>query len=234
MEHDLAHRYRRLPRLRPGRAAYVPLNPAYTLREAAAVIEYVQPRLLLADQAHQEAASVVAGDLGVPLAVVGTVSGTPAAESFERLLASSDDSVFGGESPTETDPHVIFLTSGSTGRPKGVEISHRAGWLRHFSGAALNLTSGGSGGEVCTFPLFHMAGWLMLLLSWSSCRSVHLVPRADPDLLVREIASRRASIMYAIPAVWRRVLEHDFEEDTSSLEWALTGTSRCRRSSSRS
>jgi acyl-CoA synthetase (AMP-forming)/AMP-acid ligase II len=207
-------------------AVYVPLNPAYTLGEAATVVEYAKPRILLSDVGHQEEAAVIAKDSGLQLSVTGSVETTLAGKSFENLLRSSDDESVVGPGPSENDPHVIFLTSGSTGRPKGVEISHRASWIRHFSGATLNLTAGSEGGEVCTFPLFHMAGWLMTLLSWSANRSVHLVAQADPELLIREISTHRASIMYSIPAVWKRVIECNSKEDTSSLVWALTGTSR--------
>ena len=36
--------------------AFVPLNPAYTDEEAAAVLEYLRPRLLVVDPAHAERA----------------------------------------------------------------------------------------------------------------------------------------------------------------------------------
>ena len=128
------------------------------------------------------------------------------------------------EPPEEDDVFSIFLTSGSTGRPKGVMVSQRATWLRTHAGAAAHATTGGHG-DVVMFPLFHMAGWNFSAMAWSAQRPAHLVHRADPDLLLAEIERWSAATLYCLPAVWQRVLACDRRADTSSLEWALTGTS---------
>ncbi len=126
--------------------------------------------------------------------------------------------------PAEDDVCTIFLTSGSTGRPKGVMVSQRATWLRTHAGAAAHSVSGGRG-DVVMFPLFHMAGWNFSAMAWSAGRPAHLVRRADPELLLAEVERWSAATLYCLPAVWQRVLSCDRPTDTSSLEWALTGTS---------
>jgi acyl-CoA synthetase (AMP-forming)/AMP-acid ligase II len=127
--------------------------------------------------------------------------------------------------PDEDAICTIFLTSGSTGRPKGVMVSQRATWLRTHAGAAAYSTTGGAG-EVIMFPLFHMAGWNFAMMAWSARHTAHLVRRADGPEILGAVARWSPSVIYCIPAVWRRILESDLEVDTSSVEWALTGTSQ--------
>ena len=127
--------------------------------------------------------------------------------------------------PDEDAICTIFLTSGSTGQPKGVMVSQRATWLRTHAGAAAYSTTGGAG-EVIMFPLFHMAGWNFAMMAWSARHAAHLVRRADAEQLLGAVERWSPSVIYCIPAVWRRILESKLAVDTSSVEWALTGTSQ--------
>jgi fatty-acyl-CoA synthase len=121
-------------------------------------------------------------------------------------------------------PHIVYLTSGSTGQPKGVLVSHRASWLRAAPGGG-TFTHGlrGDGGVVTAFPLYHYGGWHYVLEAWQNRRPIHLVRRATADELTGAVERWRASALYAIPAVWERVLAA--EGDLSSLRHADTGTS---------
>jgi acyl-CoA synthetase (AMP-forming)/AMP-acid ligase II len=76
------------------------------------------------------------------------------------------------------------------------------------------------------FPLFHMAGWSFALGAWQARRPLHLVETPDAATLLGTAARRRAARLYAIPAVWARILEHGLEGyDLSALHEADTGTS---------
>jgi fatty-acyl-CoA synthase len=114
-----------------------------------------------------------------------------------------------------------FFTSGSTGRSKGVVLSNRVSYLRSYPG----LLEDHSGGTVCMFPLFHMAGWSMTLNAWQMRCPVHF---AAPDAAsILAAADRRAATrLYCLPAVWSRVLEHDRSGyELSSVVACDTGTS---------
>ena len=189
-------------------AAFMPVNARLGSTEAAEVLEYARPRLLVVDAAHASLAE------GWDLPTL----------DHERLFAAAADA------PTadvmepalgEEDTHVIFFTSGSTGRSKGVILSNRASYLRSY-GSPLGESDGGS---ICMFPLFHMAGWSMALNAWQMRCAVHLAD-PDADTLLSTVERRRATRLYCIPAVWARVLAADLTRyDVSTLRAADTGTS---------
>jgi fatty-acyl-CoA synthase len=204
--------------------AFVPLNPASSDDEVAAVLGYVRPQFLIVDPAHAERAEYLVGPHDTRLVTVGghaVLPGVDLSELASGASAGAPDVPF----PDERAICTIFLTSGSTGRPKGVMVSQRATWLRTHAGAAAHSTTGGAG-EVVSFPLFHMAGWNFSMMAWSAGHASHLVRRADADQLLAAVGRWAPSTLYCIPAVWRRILESDRAVDTGSVEWALTGTSQ--------
>ena len=180
-------------------AVVVPMNPGSTPEESTALLDRADPALIVGDEAH-------AGDV-----------------SLAALMA--DPVRTGVTMPVidENDPHVIFFTSGSSGRPKGVELSHRASMLRVIGSKSM-WPNGGP--MVCMFPQFHMAGWYGPMTVWNSGDEVVYVERGDPDALLGAVHDRRAVRLYAIPAVWRRILDADRSRyDLSSLRACDTGTS---------
>ncbi len=190
-------------------AVFAPVNARLGPEEAAAVIGYARPRVLVTDDAHAELVQAI-----------DTPTATHAHLFDEATRARAGDI----ESPAldERDPHVIFFTSGSTGRAKGVVLSHRASCLRSFP----PLAADSDGGTVCMFPLFHMAGWSLGLGCWQSRRPIHFVHVPDAETLLETVERRGATRIYLIPAVWARVLEHGVaKHDVSSLVEADTGTS---------
>ena len=191
-------------------AAFMPVNARLGAAEVAEVLEYARPKLLIADDAH---AAVASGWEPRPLT------------HDELFTAAAREEPTDGGTPsqlTEATTHVVFFTSGSTGRAKGVVLSHRATWLRSFQG---NLTDH-TGGTVCMFPLFHMAGWSMTVNAWQTRCPVHLATSPDAHTLLTTAERRRATRLYHIPAVWQRVLEHDRTGyDLSNVRECDTGTS---------
>jgi acyl-CoA synthetase (AMP-forming)/AMP-acid ligase II len=192
-------------------ALFAPLNPAYTAAETAAVLEYLDPRLIVTDADRRSLVDTA----------VTTVDLVQRAACAKAVRPDGHDRVL------DTDPHIVYLTSGSTGRPKGVLVSHRASWLRAAPGGG-TFTSGlrGRGGLVCSFPLFHYGGWHYVMEAWQNRTAVHLVARADAHHLIDAVTRWRASALYAIPAVWERLLEPEHRgADLTSLAHADTGTS---------
>jgi len=84
-------------------------------REVAAILRTSQPKILISDQQHSEAAAGVAAELGVSLLVLGHDAGAA------RLNSQAEPRALGVES--QLGPDDVFLinsTSGTTGLPKCV------------------------------------------------------------------------------------------------------------------
>lgn len=203
-------------------AVFAPLNPAFSVEEAERAVGYLNPRLLIADGSHADRADVIARLVDVQLAISGFRG--PGVD-IDALVAAASPSPPSAPQAHEEDVFTIFLTSGSTGRPKGVMISQRATWLRAYAGSQVTCTAGG-GGQLVTFPLFHMAGWTFAYYAWSAHQPAHLVSRADGAELLRAIQFHRPSTLYCVPAVWDRIFEEQGTQNVDSVEWALIGTSR--------
>lgn len=179
-------------------AVVVPVNPRGTAEEVDQLLDRADPALVVSDDAHRGQVT-----LGALLADRSTTGVTP-------LVLD------------ETAPHVIFFTSGSSGRPKGVVLSHRVSRTRVIGDAS----PFPGGPVVCMFPQFHMAGWFGPMIAWASADEVVFVERPEAEPLLEAVDRRRAVRLYAIPAVWRRILEADRSTyDLSSLVHCDTGTS---------
>ncbi len=209
-------------------AAFVPLNPALSFAEARDVMTYLRPRLLLIDAGHLEQAAPIAREMDLPLVVTGAGGKvTPGLDLDAHIESASGDALDQPE-PAPDQAHVIFLTSGSTGRPKGVVLSHYASWMRAVPlGGATRLVAPGGGGDLCPFPLFHMAGWNAVLCAWALLRPIHLVSQPTGERLLVQAELWRPSTLYCIPALWRRMFESPTSRahDLSSIRYAITGTS---------
>ena len=191
-------------------AVFAPVSARLGVSEATAVLEYARPRLLIADDGA--------------LANATSTIDVPSISTRDLATRADAASAIDVDAPglDERDPHVIFFTSGSTGRPKGVVLSHRVNYLRSFP----SLAAAADGGTVCMFPLFHMAGWSLTLGAWQTRSAIHLVGTADAESLLHAAERRRATRLYAIPAVWSRMLDHGIARyDLAALREADTGTS---------
>ena len=198
-------------------AVFAPLPPSLTADEAAPLLAYIRPALVVADGPRAEAAAELAAPARI--ATVDTGRGDDLA-----VLAASAASTPPSAPVAETDPHILYLTSGSTGTPKGVLVSHRATVLRAGAGGG---TFGGAvrgdRGVLSSFPLTHYGGWHYVVEAWLHRTTVHLVARADAEHLHTAVDRYRPSAMYCIPAVWERVLAAP--GDLGCLAHADTGTS---------
>jgi fatty-acyl-CoA synthase len=149
----------------------------------------------------------------------------PASEPDRYLEVRALDTDAPDAAVDERDPHVVFFTSGSTGRPKGAVLSHRVNVLRTHPGAQVEPR----GGNVCMFPLFHMAGWTIAMSQWQA-RDTVILTAADPTAICDAVARHRAERLNCIPLVWRRILDAvaagDADADAlRTLRFADTGTS---------
>jgi acyl-CoA synthetase (AMP-forming)/AMP-acid ligase II len=173
-------------------AVFAPANALLKVDEAVEMVGLARPSLLVVDDDHLDAGGEVASRVGVPL--LRLCDSAP--------LDAPDDDVHSDEL-RETDLHVLFFTSGTTGASKGVMLSHRVNYLRTHPGGLIDPR----GAYVCMYPLFHMGAWTLSLQAWQSQVPMVYVG-AEAKGLVEAIDTWKATHFNAIPAVWRRILDH--------------------------
>ena len=123
---------------------------------------------------------------------------------------------------------LILYTGGTTGFPKGVPLSeglflYRVKEWRRASEAAVSL---GEGITALAAPLYHIIGEMdamgPLIVGGET---LIMLPRVVLDALFDHIQRYRATTTFAVPALYRMLLEHDRVDfyDLSSLRYCGTG-----------
>ena len=125
--------------------------------------------------------------------------------SYHDLLAGAADSEPDVDL-TPDDPHIILYTSGTTGFPKGALFSHRAHYLHAMAWVIRTRTVEEDVGQL-VYPLFHTGGPdCVLLPHFLVGATVLLLDGADPAEMLDTAARWRATSLFCVPTVWRRVL----------------------------
>lgn len=121
----------------------------------------------------------------------------------------------------------IAYTSGTTGRAKGIAYSFRRLKARYDNFfAALEYRLGPQDSMIHVGPLTHAAGNYLLPYYLRGARNV-ILPRFDPDLVLRTVESQRITHLFLVPTMLIRVLDHldtGATYDLSSLSVINYGT----------
>jgi long-chain acyl-CoA synthetase len=128
--------------------------------------------------------------------------------------------------PEETA--VMLYTGGTTGFPKGVPLSAGIFLYRvdEWAKAAEAVVTIGKGISLLSAPLYHvigqMDGMTPLLITGEP---LIIMPRVVLDAMFHHIQRYRVTRMFAVPAMYRMILEHDRLDyyDLSSLKYCGTG-----------
>lgn len=123
---------------------------------------------------------------------------------------------------------LILYTGGTTGFPKGVPLSSGLflSNVREWRQASLAVVPEGKSIVALTAPFYHVIGQMdataPLLVGGES---LIVLPRVILDGLFHEIQRHRATGMFAVPALYRMILEHDRldQYDLSSLRYCGVG-----------
>lgn len=159
----------------------------------------------------------------------GTLPSEKHTYSFRRLVREGNPAdlapyrLSGGERTA-----LVLYTGGTTGFPKGVPLSeglflYRVREWRRASEAAVPL---GRGITALAAPLYHIIGEMdamgPLIVGGET---LIMLPRVVLDALFDHIQRYRATTTFAVPALYRMLLEHDRVDfyDLSSLKYCGTG-----------
>jgi long-chain acyl-CoA synthetase len=132
------------------------------------------------------------------------------------------------QSPDPEDTCLILYTGGTTGFPKGVPltsglyIERMVEWRRASEG----VVPLGEGRSLLAAPLYHIIGQMDAMSPLCiSGEPLIMLPRVVLDALMEHVQRYRATSMFAVPTLYRMILEHDRLPyyDLSSLRYCGTG-----------
>ncbi|MDP9474472.1 MAG: AMP-binding protein [Actinomycetota bacterium] len=128
--------------------------------------------------------------------------------------------------PEGDEAALLAYTSGTTGRPKGVPLSH-ANLLSSIRAAMLAWRWDADDVLVHALPLSHQHGLGGVHASLLSGSHAVIHGRFDPGALCASVESKRATVLFAVPAMYERLAAWEGIEgaDLSSLRLAISGSS---------
>ena len=148
---------------------------------------------------------------------------------FEDLVAND-----GKYRTVKIDPlstvALLQYTGGTTGTPKGAMLSHAAitaadamyeAWGHQFEDESVLQRK-----VMLVLPLFHIFGLSVVLLGAIRQRSeILLYPRPDIELILRDIARKKATILPGVPTLFTAIARHPKAPatDFSSLSYCASG-----------
>ena len=203
-------------------AILVPLNWRLTPTELTALLSDSTPRIILCDERYAETARKVAA--GQPDGIATLSFGDfPGADATLAARAAPFTTADGEE------PILLLYTSGTTGIPKGALLSHR---MLTWNAVNTQISWGLRDDDITpTFaPLFHAGGLNVLTTPLAHCGgTVVLLRSSEPEAILRCIEAERCTIVFAVPTVFQRMMEHPAfaTTDWSSLRFCVTGGSSC-------
>ncbi len=205
-------------------AQVAPVNPYFKVPELEKVLASIEACTIVAHPDMHEKAAEVAARLGLAVRVFGQ-------GELERLARDASHELDPSRFPSADDLALVIFTGGSTGVPKGVDHTHRGliwGVLQHVSVWPLE-----SGAErfLNVAPMFHI--WGLAYATWVPIHArstLVMVPRYDPDKLLRAFTEHRITVFAGGPApIYMGLLASPLldETDFGPLKYCLSGGAPC-------
>lgn len=133
------------------------------------------------------------------------------------------------DGPKLADIASLQYTGGTTGVSKGVVLTHEN--LSKNSQQAHALFQGQDLGDTVlgSLPIFHAFGAFVMNLSIMSGYTLVLIPRPEPETLMKAIADNAVSIFPAVPTMFVGMINHPKRAkfDLSSLKLCVSGAAPC-------
>lgn len=195
-------------------AMLAPLNFRLAVAELQHIVDDAQPRVLIHDALHANAAQA--------LQVPGM-----------RVLSLADWAAMPGDGivdlpPVDGEaPALLVYTSGTTGQPKGA-VHTQAALLANAEASRVAHGFQMGDGVLSTLPMFHVGGLcIQTLPALLAGVEVILHARFDPRQWLDDVQQLRPTLSLLVPATLRAVLEHPrwADADLSSLRGIMTGSS---------
>ena len=156
--------------------------------------------------------------------IAGITTGTTLAHwPIGGLGRSGTGSLPQAQLPRSGDVAVCAFTSGTTGAPKLAPLRH-GDIQASIRGAMGAWRWRRSDTVVHALPMYHQHGLSALHAAVLSGASLHCLSRFDPERLVAEAQRRKASVVFAVPAMWERIVAAHATVDAPHLRLAISGS----------
>jgi fatty-acyl-CoA synthase len=209
-----------------------PLSHRLAPPELAELLSNVDPSLVVVEEPFADdvdealAHDAWTGDCPVRSLAVDGEHSWPAVS----VEIPADGDSYEGTDVAPGDPHLLLHTGGSTGIPKETVITHEAiCWNSMNTVAAWGLRPDDV--TPLTFPMFHTGGWNVITVPLFHIGGAVVIAReVDAGKVLSVVSDREASVLVAVPAVLRMMVEHDRWADTdlSTLRFVKSGGGPCR------
>lgn len=207
----------------------VPINFMLTAEEISFILGHSKAGGFIVESdliPTAEAAMALDGSVRTTIALTGTEQAPPTGwADFNRLL----DTTSVAPAPFVADDQVIRLmyTSGTESHPKGAMHSSRS-LMGNYISTIIAGSMESSDVEVHSLPLYHCAQLDNFLITdvYLGATSI-IVPRPDPELVLRSIEKYGVTNYFAPPTVWISLLRSPLfdQVDLSSLRKGYYGAS---------
>jgi long-chain acyl-CoA synthetase len=208
-------------------AQVAPVNPFLTVAEVGKVLDGFGPQAIVCDPSTRDKANAVAEKIGITHVVTVGEGG----ESLSQWTTNPRLDARPAKMPKADDLALSIFTGGTTGIPKGVNHTHRGlmwGLIQHVSVWPIPF---GEGVFLNVAPMFHI--WGLTYATWVpifTAGTLVMIPKYDPDEVVRGLAEHRVSIFAGGPApIYIGLLRSPLfdQVDLSALKYCPSGGAPC-------
>ena len=206
-------------------AGVVPLNPALTARETAAVLTRAEGRLAITHPETVTRSPEITAAVQGPWWIVGQAENLPPQTvPLAEVLAASRP----GPEPVargDDDLALLLFTSGTTGVPKGVGLTHHnlrsnlqallvETWEMHEDDRLLH-----------ALPPHHLHGLSLGLYGTLYVgNAAVLLERFDPAVVLRALGPQRISVFMGVPTMYHRMTEAEGNFSLGSMRLFTCGS----------
>ncbi|ORB30075.1 hypothetical protein BST38_12840 [Mycolicibacterium parafortuitum] len=170
---------------------------------------------------------VIVDSSGAELAITDGAApgGIPQVALASLANAARSSSPTTGSGPDAGDVALIAFTSGTTGAPKGVPLTHSM-LLSSIRGVMRAWRWSADDRLVHALPLYHQHGLGAIHATLIAGSSARVLATFDPRTLVDTIRTERATVLFAVPTIYQRLVDlpGNVAAELASLRLATSGS----------
>jgi malonyl-CoA/methylmalonyl-CoA synthetase len=204
-------------------ASVVLANPQLTKPELAHLLADSGAVVAFADHGTRGALQELRGSTDLR-AVVDLDAAAGNGQAYEDLIAGAGDEILTAPRPTDA-PVILAYTSGTTGTPKAVPLTNR-NLLSSVRAVMLAWDWSDADVLVHALPVYHQHGLGGVHIALLSGSRTVVLERFDPRDLCDTVAREGATVLFAVPTIYERLLEWEGirTADLRSLRLVVSGS----------